>query len=136
MRRCWPNSTMRGCGWPRSGTIRSTSARVSRHWRYAAPSIEDIEYEFKVQKFDDPRHRIFFREDDIVDGALSGLLTGAVEPKDYWEALSAGAKAGQSTHPISGGSIGLPHHGRQTAGPSDDDDGFKRPRTQSESANA
>jgi hypothetical protein len=96
-------------------------------------SIEDIEYEFKVQKFDDPRST--FREDDIVDGALTGLLTGAMEPKDYWETLRQAQTWTVDASDLSG-SIGLPHHGRQTAVASDSDDGFRRPRTPSESADA
>jgi len=96
-------------------------------------SIEDIEYEFKVQKFDDPRST--FTEDDIIDGGLSGLLTGALEPKDYWEALRQAQEWTVDASDLVGG-MGLPRQGRPAGDTSDDRKEFKRPRTMSESANA
>jgi len=96
-------------------------------------SIEDIEYEFKAQKFDDPRS--IFRDDDIVNGALSSLLTATMQPGDYWEALRQGQAWTVDASDLVGG-IGLPRHGRQAGEAARDGEGFKRPRTQSESADA
>lgn len=97
-------------------------------------AIEDIDYEFKTQKFDDPRS--IFRDDDLIAGTLNNLLTGALEPKNYWDALRRSQAWIVGTSDWAGG-IGLPRHGRQAAEtPLRDDEDFRRPRTATESADA
>jgi len=89
-------------------------------------ALEDIEYEFKGMKFDDPRS--VFRDDGLVTTALSGFLTGTIAPNAYWESFrrSQAWIVGTSDW---GGGVGLPRHGRQAAETlSGEASGFNRPR--------
>ncbi|MDR3471439.1 MAG: hypothetical protein P4M09_07080 [Devosia sp.] len=97
--------------------------------------LEDIEYEFKARRFDDPRS--LFRDDDLVSDQLSEFLTGVVSAKTYWSAfrLSQAWDVGTSEW---GGGVGLPRRGRQTGEPgaARQIDGFTRPRTTAADAEA
>lgn len=95
--------------------------------------LEDIEWEFKKARFDDPRS--VFREDDLTGDMLGEFLRGAVTAAVYWGQWrkSQSWRAGTSDW---GGGIGLPRSGRkrrrntgnswQSAGVSGG--GFSRPR--------
>ncbi len=71
--------------------------------------LEDIEYEFKALKFDDPRS--LFRDDDLAAARLGSFLTGATTAPSYWRRGGA-ARAGASAPRTGGGGVGLPRHGR------------------------
>ena len=89
-------------------------------------ALEDIEYEFKALKFDDPRS--LFRDDGLIGETLSRFLTGAIEAQTYWAAFrrSQSWSAGTSDW---GGGVGLPRHGRQTMeSPPRVEESFTRPR--------
>ena len=103
--------------------------------------IEDIEFEFKKARFDDPRS--VFREDNLAGDVLNQFLRGAITAAVYWNAW----QKSQSWRPGTtdwGGGIGLPHSGRtfrfpnrkgsSTPGsfptaPRGGPSGFSRPRT-------
>jgi hypothetical protein len=97
--------------------------------------LEDIEYEFKARRFDDPRS--LFRDDDLVAERLNDFLTGAVNAKAYWNAfgLSQAWDVGTSDW---GGGVGLPRRGRQAseAGTAREAEPFRRPRTTAADAEA
>jgi hypothetical protein len=73
--------------------------------------LEDIQWEFKKQRFDDPRS--MFREDKLVGDMMTDFLRGAISAATYWESWrkSQNWSAGTSDW---GGGIGLPNNGRQT----------------------
>lgn len=72
--------------------------------------LEDIQWEFKKQRFDDPRST--FREDKLVGDLLDGFLRGGISAASYWEQWqrSQNWSAGTSDW---GGGVGLPNNGRQ-----------------------
>lgn len=103
--------------------------------------LEDIEFEFKKQRFDDPRST--FRQDDLVGDLLSEFLKGAISASSYWGhwQRSQDWRAGTSDW---GGGFGLPRGGRSTSsqsgmgstnwgrlpgGSRNSGGGFSRPRT-------
>lgn len=71
--------------------------------------LEDIQYEFKKSRFDDPRST--FREDGLAGDLLTEFLKGAISAAAYWERWqrSQSWKPGSSDW---GGGIGLPRSGR------------------------
>lgn len=93
--------------------------------------LEDIEWEFKKSRFDDPRST--FREDRLARDALDEFLRGAITAATYWAMWrsSQGWKPGTSDW---GGGVGLPRSGRSSSFPPGDafhwpsGDVFGRPR--------
>ncbi|HHG89727.1 MAG TPA: hypothetical protein ENJ90_04505 [Devosia sp.] len=73
--------------------------------------LEDIQWEFKKSRFDDPRST--FRKDELVGDLLSEFLKGAITASNYWGQWqrSQNWKAGTSDW---GGGIGLPRSGRRS----------------------
>lgn len=72
--------------------------------------LEDIQWEFKKQRFDDPRSN--FREDKLVGDLLNEFLRGGITAASYWDhwKRSQNWSAGTSDW---GGGVGLPNNGRQ-----------------------
>lgn len=72
--------------------------------------LEDIQWEFKKQRFDDPRST--FREDKLVGDLLNDFLRGGISAASYWDQWqrSQNWSAGTSDW---GGGVGLPNNGRQ-----------------------
>jgi hypothetical protein len=72
--------------------------------------LEDIQWEFKKQRFDDPRSA--FREDKLVGDLLNDFLRGGISAASYWDQWqrSQNWSAGTSDW---GGGVGLPNNGRQ-----------------------
>lgn len=71
--------------------------------------LEDIEWEFKKSRFDDPRSE--FREDNLAGDLLTEFLKGAISAGAYWEQW----QRSQRWRPGSsdwGGGLGLPRSGR------------------------
>ena len=88
--------------------------------------LEDIEYEFKAARFDDPRST--FRDNDLIGARLNSFLTGATPAASYWAAWRRGQSWSAGTSDWGGG-IGLPRHGRQAGGGSPvEAEPFSRPR--------
>ncbi len=93
--------------------------------------LEDIEWEFKKARFDDPRS--VFRQDELAGDMLGEFLRGAVSAAAYWDSWrkSQGWRPGTSDW---GGGIGLPRSGRnrRRSGsiqwPGSGTGGFSRPR--------
>ncbi len=73
--------------------------------------LEDIQWEFKKARFDDPRST--FRKDELAGDLLSEFLKGAITAANYWGQWqrSQNWKAGTSDW---GGGIGLPRSGRRS----------------------
>jgi hypothetical protein len=76
--------------------------------------LEDIQWEFKKQRFDDPRST--FRDDKLVGDVLNDFLRGGISAASYWEKWrgSQNWSAGTSDW---GGGVGLPNNGRRTNSP-------------------
>jgi len=74
--------------------------------------LEDIEWEFKKQRYDDPRS--VFKEDRLVGDTLNDFLRGAITAAAYWEQWrrSQNWKPGTTDW---GGGVGLPRGGRSNA---------------------
>jgi chromosome segregation ATPase len=74
--------------------------------------LEDIQWEFKKQRFDDPRST--FRDDKLVGDVLTDFLRGGISAASYWDQWqrSQNWSAGTSDW---GGGVGLPNNGRQRA---------------------
>ena len=72
--------------------------------------LEDIQWEFKKQRFDDPRSS--FGEERLVGDLLNDFLRGGISAASYWEQWrrSQNWSAGTSEW---GGGIGLPNNGRE-----------------------
>lgn len=72
--------------------------------------LEDIQWEFKKQRFDDPRST--FRDDKLVGDVLNDFLRGGISAASYWDQWrrSQNWSAGTSDW---GGGVGLPNNGRQ-----------------------
>jgi len=72
--------------------------------------LEDIQWEFKKQRFDDPRST--FREERLVGDLLNDFLRGGISAASYWDQWqrSQNWSAGSSEW---GGGVGLPNNGRQ-----------------------
>lgn len=96
--------------------------------------LEDIEYEFKRARYDDPRS--VFREENLSSDLLNDFLRGAVTAGTYWAAW----QRSQNWKPDSsnwGAGFGLPRHGRSRQRNTSDSPwqggnapgGFSRPRT-------
>ena len=83
--------------------------------------LEDISYEFKKARFDDPRST--FRDKDLVGDVLNDFLRGSISAADYWGQWrrSQNWSAGTSDW---GGGYGLPRNGRSPWG---NDGGFRWP---------
>jgi len=73
--------------------------------------LEDIEWEFKKSRFDDPRST--FRENSLTKDLLSEFLKGTISAAVYWQHWqgSQSWRAGTSDW---GGGIGLPRAGRRS----------------------
>lgn len=87
--------------------------------------LEDIQWEFKKQRFDDPRST--FREDRLVGDLLNDFLRGGISAASYWDQWqrSQNWSAGTSDW---GGGVGLPNNGRsQNSSPWGDGGGFSWP---------
>jgi hypothetical protein len=71
--------------------------------------LEDIQWEFKKQRFDDPRSS--FGEERLVGDLLNDFLRGGISAAAYWEQWrrSQNWSAGSTEW---GGGIGLPNNGR------------------------
>ncbi|UJW84829.1 hypothetical protein [Devosia sp. SL43] len=82
--------------------------------------LEDIQWEFKKQRFDDPRST--FREDKLVGDLLNDFLRGGISAASYWDQWqrSQNWSAGTSDW---GGGVGLPNNGRQSNNPWPDNGG-------------
>ena len=76
--------------------------------------LEDIQWEFKKQRFDDPRST--FREERLVGDLLNDFLRGGITAASYWDQWqkSQNWSAGTSDW---GGGVGLPNNGRSNANP-------------------
>lgn len=74
--------------------------------------LEDIQWEFKKQRFDDPRST--FGNDKLVGDVLNDFLRGGISAASYWDQWrrSQNWSAGTSDW---GGGVGLPNNGRQRA---------------------
>lgn len=74
--------------------------------------LEDIQWEFKKQRFDDPRST--FREDKLVGDLLNDFLRGGISAASYWDQWqrSQNWSAGTSDW---GGGVGLPNNGRSSS---------------------
>jgi len=73
--------------------------------------LEDIQYEFKKARYDDPRST--FRQDTLVSDLLNDFLRGGISAGTYWDQW----RRSQSWSPGTsdwGGGVGLPHNGRST----------------------
>ncbi|HEY8595031.1 MAG TPA: hypothetical protein VIL84_07280 [Devosiaceae bacterium] len=100
--------------------------------------LEDIEWEFKRARYDDPRST--FREENLAGDVLNQFLRGAITAAAYWAMWKAsqGWKPGSSDW---GGGVGLPRSGRTFRMPpgggfplppfggSSGSGGFNRPRS-------
>jgi hypothetical protein len=79
--------------------------------------LEDIQWEFKKQRFDDPRSS--FREDRLVGDLLNDFLRGGISAASYWDSWrrsqnwSAGSEwgAGSNSSRRSTGASPWPEHG-------------------------
>ncbi len=82
--------------------------------------LEDIQWEFKKQRFDDPRST--FREDKLVGDLLNDFLRGGISAASYWDQWqrSQNWSAGTSDW---GGGVGLPNNGRRSSSPWPDNGG-------------
>lgn len=76
--------------------------------------LEDIQWEFKKQRFDDPRST--FRDDKLVGDVLNDFLRGGISAASYWDQWrrSQNWSAGTSDW---GGGVGLPNNGRRSNSP-------------------
>ena len=74
--------------------------------------LEDIQWEFKKQHFDDPRST--FREDRLVGDLLNDFLRGGISAASYWDKWQRSQNWGAGTTDWGGG-VGLPNNGRQRA---------------------
>lgn len=90
--------------------------------------LEDIEFEFKKARFDDPRST--FREDNLAGDLLNEFLKGAVSASTYWGQWQKNQRWTPGTTDWGGG-VGLPRSGRseRSAGSS------RSPWTSSSSSN-
>lgn len=70
--------------------------------------LEDIQWEFKKQGFDDPRST--FREDRLVGDLLNDFLRGGISAASYWDQWRRSQNWNSSTE--WGGGAGLPNNGR------------------------
>lgn len=73
--------------------------------------LEDIEFEFKKKRFDDPRSN--FREDDLVGDLLGEFLRGGISAANYWGQWQR-SQSWRSDTSNWGGGIGLPKSGRRS----------------------
>jgi len=71
--------------------------------------LEDISFEFKKSRFDDPRSS--FREDNLAGDILNEFLRGAISAGSYWSAWQKSQHWRPGTTDWGGG-VGLPRSGR------------------------
>ena len=71
--------------------------------------LEDIQWEFKKQHFDDPRST--FREERLVGDMLNDFLRGGISAASYWDRWQRSQNWGAGTSDWGGG-VGLPDNGR------------------------
>jgi hypothetical protein len=74
--------------------------------------LEDIQYEFKRARFDDPRSS--FREDRLVGDMLNDFLRGTITAATYWDHWRRSQNWSAGTGDW-GGRVGLPDNGRSRA---------------------
>jgi hypothetical protein len=73
--------------------------------------LEDIQWEFKKERFDDPRST--FREDDLVGDMLNEFLRGGISAARYWDHWQK-SQTWSSGSSEWGGGFGLPDRGRRS----------------------
>lgn len=73
--------------------------------------LEDIQYEFKKSRYDDPRST--FGKDELVGDMLTDFLKGAISAGTYWETWRRSQSWKQGTGDWGGG-VGLPRNGRNS----------------------
>jgi len=90
-----------------TGELRGRLKVLARRRR----ELEDIAWEFKKSRFDDPRS--VFRSDDLAGDLLNEFLHGAISAASYWGQWqrSQNWRAGTTDW---GGGIGLPNKGRRS----------------------
>jgi len=90
-----------------TGELRERLKVLARRRR----ELEDIAWEFKKSRFDDPRS--VFRRDELAGDLLSDFLHGAITAASYWGQWqrSQNWRAGTTDW---GGGIGLPNQGRRS----------------------
>ena len=71
--------------------------------------LEDIQWEFKKQRFDDPRSS--FGEERLVGDLLNDFLRGGISAASYWEHWRRSQNWSTGTSDWGGG-FGLPNNGR------------------------
>ena len=76
--------------------------------------LEDIQWEFKKQRFDDPRST--FRDDKLVGDVLNDFLRGSISAASYWEKWRSSQNWSAGTSDWGGG-VGLPNNGRRSNSP-------------------
>lgn len=82
--------------------------------------LEDIQWEFKKQRFDDPRST--FREDKLVGDMLNEFLRGGISAASYWDQWRKSQNWSAGTTDWGGG-VGLPNNGRRNSNPWPDNGG-------------
>lgn len=87
--------------------------------------LEDIEYEFKTLKYDDPRST--FSDDQLIGQRLNDFLTAASSAGDYWTAWTSSQSWSAGTSEWGGG-VGLPRRGRFDSAEKPSSGAFSRPR--------
>ncbi|KKB13147.1 hypothetical protein VE25_03440 [Devosia geojensis] len=103
----------RARGKDEEGDIREQRARL-KTLAARRRELEDIQWEFKKARFDDPRST--FREDKLVGDMLTEFLRGGISAASYWDhwRRSQNWSAGTSDW---GGGLGLPNRGRASSTP-------------------
>jgi hypothetical protein len=81
--------------------------------------LEDIQFEFKKARFDDPRST--FRQDSLIGDVLTDFLRGGISAASYWDQWRRSQDWAPGTSDWGGG-IGLPDRGRSRGWDDDDRD--------------
>ena len=76
--------------------------------------LEDIQWEFKKQRFDDPRST--FRDEKLVGDVLNDFLRGGITAASYWDQWRRSQNWSAGTGDWGGG-VGLPNNGRRSNSP-------------------
>lgn len=95
-------------------------------------ALEDIEYEFKASRFDDPA--CVFEADDLVGSALDAFLTGAISATTYWQAWCDSQRWRPSAWAPAAVARDVPAPDTGQPGPVPAEARFSRPRPVSEEA--
>ena len=73
--------------------------------------LEDIQWEFKKQRFDDPRSS--FRDEKLVSDVLNDFLRGGISAASYWDHWRRSQNWSNGSTDWGGG-LGLPNNGRSS----------------------